>query len=195
MNDKNIASSIKGTILNVNRRFDKLKTALPQKHKKLKQLQRLVHNVTSGLDEMDTWSEETSKLLEKNFVFDNFENVKHLHRQYEIQMTDYKKHADKMKARNYACSQIKNILGEGGLQSYKEEVEKIDEKWKFVQEHAETKHATVSHVFGTWERFEKAVARLRAISQSTDKVRLACSVSFSIHKTLSKSPSSYQTSS
>ena len=170
MHDKNIASSIKATILNVNRRFDKLKTALPQKHKKLKQLQRLVHNVTSGLDEIHTWSEDTAELLEKNLLFENFEEVKHLYEQYETQMTDYEKHAEKMKSKNNACSQIQNVVGEDGLHSYKEEIEKVNESWKFVQEHAETQHAKVRHAFITWERFEKALARLRDISRSTNKV-------------------------
>ena len=172
MHDKNIASSIKGTILNVNRRFDKLKTTLPQKHKKLKQLQRLVHNLTSGLNEIDTWSEQTAKLLEENLSFENFEEVKNLHVKYETQMADYKKHADKIKSKNNACSQIENILGEDRLQSYKEEIGRVNERWKFVQEHAETQHARVRHVFVTWERFENALQRLRDISQSTDEVRL-----------------------
>jgi ATP-dependent exoDNAse (exonuclease V) beta subunit len=179
MHDKNIASSIKGTILNVNRRFDKLKTTLPQKHKKLKQLQRLVHNVTTGLDETATWAEQTAKLLEKNLLFENFEEVKNLHVQYETQMVDYKKHADKMKAKNNACSQIENILGEEGLQSYKEQIGRINERWKVVQEHAETQHAKVRHVYVTWERFENALVRLRGISQSSNEVWLTLYLPYS----------------
>lgn len=174
MNDKNIASSIKGTILNVNRRFDKLKTTLPQKHKKLKQLQRLLHNLTSGLDETDAWSDKTAKLLEQNIAFENFEEVKRLSMHYEEQMAEYKKHADGIKAKNNACSQIENIVGEHGLQGYKEGLVKISERWKFIQEHWEAQHARVRHVFVTWEKFENALVRLRAISQSTDEVRCLC---------------------
>ena len=171
MNDKNIASSIKGTILNVNRRFDKLKTTLPQKHKKLKQLQRLLHNLTSGLDETDAWSDKTAKLLEQNICFENFEEVKQLNMHYEEQMAEYKKHADRIKAKNNACSQIENIVGEYGLQGYKEGLGKISERWKFIQEHAEAQHARVRHVFVTWEKFENALVRLRKISQLSDQVR------------------------
>ena len=170
MNDKNIASSIKGTILNVNRRFDKLKTTLPQKHKKLKQLQRLVHNFTTGLDEIDTWSEETVKLLDKKLLFENFEDVKALNDEYETQMADYKRHADKIRVKNNAWSQIDNTIGEGELQIYKEQIGKINERWEFVQEHAETQHERVRQVFVTWKRFEDAVLRLKAISQSADEV-------------------------
>lgn len=174
MNDKNIASSIKGTILNVNRRFDKLKTTLPQKHKKLKQLQRLLQNVTSGLDETEAWSEKTARLLEQNVVFENFEEVKELNMQYEEQMAEYKKHTDRIKTKNNACSQIENIAGEHGLQSYKEGLGKINERWEFIQEHAEAQHARVRHVFVTWEKFENALVRLREISQFTDEVCCMC---------------------
>ena len=171
MNDKNIASSIKGTILNVNRRFDKLKTTLPQKHKKLKQLQRLLPNLTSGLDETDSWSEETTKLLEQNIFFENYEQAQQLSVKYGRQMAEYKKHADRIKAKNNACSQIENIAGEQGLHSYKEGLEKINERWKFIEEHAETQHARVRHVFVTWEKFENALVRLREICQLGDEVR------------------------
>lgn len=172
LNDKNIASSIKGTILNVNRRFEKLKTTLPQKHKKIKQLHRLVKNLSSDFDETRTWCKRTWELLEKSLQFKNFEEVKHLHEQYSTQMADYRKHADRIKARNNACLHIQSILGDDGMQDYKEELRGVNERWKFVQEHAEAQHANVSRVFEKWERFEEALSRLRDISQSTEEVLL-----------------------
>ena len=170
MEDKKIASSIKGTILNVNRRFDKLKTSLPHKHRKLKQLVRLVQTFACGLEDELAWTEETCRLLDENLEFETFSEVRTLHSRYEIQMVDSKLHAGKIKAKNNSYAQIESIVGNEKSENLNRKLRILNERWQHVQERGESQQIRVRQVFVTWNKFQETLARLQSISKSLNVV-------------------------
>lgn len=169
MKDQAIASSVKATILNVNRRFEKLKTNLPPKHKKLKHLQRLDDNFRSGLEEFDKWISDTTQLLHKEpLKCENFRETRELFTECDGQMKSYEKYKEKIKTKNSVCSQIENIVGVKGAEIYWETFNGMAETLKAFEERWNEQYSRVCEVFFAWEKLDTALKTLKNVSCSSE---------------------------
>jgi uncharacterized FlgJ-related protein len=70
-----MASSINATLSHINRRFDKIKSSVPHKHRTLRQILPQLETFESGIDEEMLWIKQALDALESYKHLSNVEDV------------------------------------------------------------------------------------------------------------------------